>query len=188
MLSKRASLERQEYSFHTLTVYIKWSALTFCQNGGTFSQRSPRDPPPPPYNKSFIDFWYWRSFRTKSPTPKCHICFDASFLFVLNLRLGWGCCILVLLKYPFIQICNVYLIIFTQLISFIFYCYIVQCLDKFDFISSYICVDTESCTHSHRCGPELLLFLCNQLTEQDAWWDRLLTDAKSLLMLCGEVK
>ena len=56
MLSKRASLKRQEYSFHTLTVYIKWSALTFCQNGGTFSQRSPRDPPPPPNNESFIDF------------------------------------------------------------------------------------------------------------------------------------
>lgn len=102
MLSKRASLERQEYSFHTLTVDIKWSALTFCQNGGTFLQRSPRDPPP--YNKSFIDFWYWRSFRTKSQTPKCHICFDASCLFVLNLKLARGWCILVhLLKRLFMQ-------------------------------------------------------------------------------------
>lgn len=27
MLSKRARLERQEHSFHTLTVYMKWSAL-----------------------------------------------------------------------------------------------------------------------------------------------------------------
>lgn len=45
MLSKRARLERQEHSFHTLTVYMKWSALIFCQNGGTFSQRSPPDPP-----------------------------------------------------------------------------------------------------------------------------------------------
>lgn len=43
MLSKRAWLERQEHSFHTLTVYVKWSALIFCQNGGTFSQRSPPD-------------------------------------------------------------------------------------------------------------------------------------------------
>lgn len=55
MLSKRASLERQEYSFYTLTVYTKWSALTFCQHGGTFSQRSPRDPPPlPKMNLSLI--------------------------------------------------------------------------------------------------------------------------------------
>lgn len=45
MLSKRARLERQEHSFHTLTVYMKRSALIFCQNGGTFSQRSPPDPP-----------------------------------------------------------------------------------------------------------------------------------------------
>lgn len=106
MLSKRASLERQEYSFHTLTVYIKWSALTFCQNGGTFLQRSPRDPPP--HNESFIDFWYWRSFGIKSQMPKCHICFDASGLFHLNLKLGWGWCILVLLfKCLSIQIYNV---------------------------------------------------------------------------------
>lgn len=74
MLSKRARLERQEHSFHTLTVYMKWSALIFCQNGGTFSQRSPPDPPHllPKMNLSLI-FWYWRSLKTKKATSKCHI-------------------------------------------------------------------------------------------------------------------
>lgn len=44
-------------------------------------------------------------------------------------------------------------------------------------------------THTHTAGGMCsLLFLCNQLSEQDAWWERLLADAKSLVMLCGEVK
>lgn len=61
-------------------------------------------------------------------------------------------------------------------------------LDKFAPISPLTGVDAETCTRSHRCRPELLLFLCNQLSEQDARWDGLLTDAKRPLMLRGEVK
>lgn len=55
MLSKRASLERQEYSFRTLTVYTKWSALTFCQNGGEhFHKGHPETPSLPKMNLSLI--------------------------------------------------------------------------------------------------------------------------------------
>lgn len=42
--------------------------------------------------------------------------------------------------------------------------------------------------NTHGWRHEFLLFLCNQLSEKDAWWDRALADVKSLLMLCGEVK
>lgn len=80
MLSKRASLERQEYSFYTLTVYTKWSALTFCQHGGTFSQRSPRDPP----SLKWIFHWFLvlEVTQNKKSMSKCHICFDAPCLSV----------------------------------------------------------------------------------------------------------
>lgn len=78
---------------------------------------------------------------------------------------------------------------FNLIIGLIYFlCFIFLILDKLEVVSSCACVDTESCAGSRRCRPELLLFLCNQLSEQDAWWDRLLTDAKSPLMLCGEVK
>lgn len=77
MLSKRARLERQKHSFHTLTVYMKWSAVIFCQNGGTFSQRSPRDPPPlPKMNLSLISGIGGHS--EQKVNTECHICFNAS--------------------------------------------------------------------------------------------------------------
>lgn len=48
--------------------------------------------------------------------------------------------------------------------------------------------NTKAHTHKHtyRRRHKFLLFLCNQLSEQDTWWDRLFADAKSLIMLCGE--
>lgn len=63
-------------------------------------------------------------------------------------------------------------------------CKILFCVCKF----IHTCRHTRRHEHAHCCRHEFLLFLCNQLSEQDAWWDRLLADAKSLVMLCGEVK
>lgn len=47
---------------------------------------------------------------------------------------------------------------------------------------------TKGRAQPHRSRHGFLLFLCNQLSERDAWWDRQLADAKSLVTLCGEVK
>lgn len=88
MLSKRASLERQEYSFYTLTVYTKWSALTFCQHGGTFSQRSPRDPPS---SLKWIFHWFLvlEVIQNKKSMSKGYVFSDATCLFVFFcLKLG----------------------------------------------------------------------------------------------------
>lgn len=63
-------------------------------------------------------------------------------------------------------------------------CKILFCLCKL--IHTYTHKETHA--HPHCWRHEFLLFLCNQLSEQDAWWDRLLADAKSLVMLRGEVK
>lgn len=91
MLSKRARLERQEHSFHTLTVYMKWSALIFCQNGGTFSQRSPPDPPT--FSLKWIFHWFFGigGHSKQKATSKCHI-YATPCLYVFPGLLGLTIC------------------------------------------------------------------------------------------------
>lgn len=96
MLSKRARLERQEHSFHTLTVYMKWSALIriLPKLWNIFTKVTYRPPSPKEQNESFIDSWCWRSFTTKSPPRICSNavpCFYCFFYKLIRLHLLSDC-------------------------------------------------------------------------------------------------
>lgn len=55
--------------------------------------------------------------------------------------------------------------------------------------NSYTHVDTQRHTHTHTAaGTSSYYFCVISLVSRDAWCDRLLADAKSLVMLCAEVK
>lgn len=73
--------------------------------GNIFTKVTSR-PPLPTMNLSLI-FGIGGHSEQKAERRKCHICFDVSCLFILNLKPGWGWCVLVLLfKRFFIQIYN----------------------------------------------------------------------------------
>lgn len=81
-------------------------------------------------------------------------------------------------KFEFVYI---YIYLFDYLINCVVYC--TYCFKVF-----FIYLSHKEHMSTQRLRHDFLLFLCNQLSEQDAWWGRLLADAKSLVMLRGEVK